>query len=83
LIQWNAVGDHWGSLFAEHSLGNISVPVIESQRDYNLTKDFVRLSLDLDRLSSPTNYRMMFYTIAEYESDEDGQVGRQVGQSQN
>jgi hypothetical protein len=26
---------------------------------------------------------MMFYTIAEYESDEDGQVGRQVGQSQN
>jgi hypothetical protein len=76
LIQWNAVADRWGSLFAEHSSGNISAPVIESQRHYNLTRDFVRLSLDLDRLSSPTNYRMMFYTIAEYESDEGGLTGR-------
>ena len=74
LTQWPGFG--WGFLFAENSPTNAAATVIEDPEYPDNTESFVRLPLDLDRLSFPRDFKLMFYAIGTYESNDGRTQGR-------
>ena len=66
-IQWNNKTKNWNKLFVEYS-SPIHFRTIELRRNNTIldNQNYISMSLDLNSITSPSKYRVMFYAIVIY-----------------